>query len=306
MGGRSSVKFKTDNQVIHFGPWRFWEAHSHRHMKKYRFKPQWLAAVSVGLLSLILAHPALACIEGVGVKSDLEKLYCDVVAKGEGRGLPSFDDFRRNPAATQQLLLKRPAKRAGLAMPKVSQPAKPKARQGRPATVAGASAPTLSAKPEVPSGLKGCTVTGGQIQCGNARYRLLDNRSNRTLSKSALTQQNALTLPAILDYRSNLELHQYLQRAYAIYLQKMDAIGLAGATLSYSKFYYIFDETQQQQQDFVKRFAMMYGFLQKDKSTMAVARQHKGKAPPALSSCDVIGGDYITCDSRGHNWVFTR
>lgn len=308
MGGRSSVKLKRGKQVINSAPWLFWGAHGNRRVKKYGFKAQLLSAVLVGALSLMLAQPALACIEGV--KSELEKLYCEVVAKGEGQGLPSFDDFRRNPAATQQLLLKRPAKRAGLVMPEISKPAKPKTQHGahtsgRPAKVAGPSALTRSAKPIVPSSLKGCIVTASQIQCGNTRYRLLDNRSNRALNKSALTPQNALKLPTVPDYRSNLELHNYLQKAYAVYLNKMDAIGLAGATLSYSKFYYIFDDTQQQGQDFVKRFAMMYGFLQKDKSTMAVAKQHKGKKPPALSSCDVIGGDFVTCDSRGYNWVFS-
>ena len=46
-----------------------------------------------------------------GAKTDLEKLYCQVVREGQGAGLPSATDFRRNDPQVQRLLLRRPAGR---------------------------------------------------------------------------------------------------------------------------------------------------------------------------------------------------
>ncbi|HEY7774525.1 MAG TPA: hypothetical protein VIC26_15175 [Marinagarivorans sp.] len=254
---------------------------------------------------IVFIEPVLAC--AAGVNSELEQLYCAVVAKGEGAGLPSFDDFRRNPPATQQLLLKRPAERAGLAMPAHKTQRAKLPKSATPAPTPQSTKPQAREQAAVVSSdLKGCALGAQAIQCGNVQYRLLDNRANSTLSQGALGPNNRLVLPPVPSYRSNAELHQYLQRAYGIYLEQMAKIGLSGATLSYSKFYYIFDDSQQQQQDFVHRFALMYDFLKKDKSTMAVAQQHRGKTPPALTKCQALGDDFITCDSRGSNWVYAR
>ena len=273
---------------------------------RVQFIRKWLAG-SIIVAAGIFGSSALACT--VAVNSPLEKLYCDVVAQGEGAGLPSFDDFRRNPPATQRLLLKRPAKRAGLNLPAAAKAVAPKPKSSAKTTAKrpAAKAPASSAiKPSVPSNLKGCTISAGAIQCGNAYYRLLDNRGNQSLSPTALAASNTLVFSAVPNYSSNLELHNYLQHAYSLYLTKMHTIGLAGTTLSYSKFYYIFDEAQQQQQDFVKRFGVMYDYLKKDKSAMAVAKQHRGKKAPPLSACQVIGNNFITCDARGSNWVYAR
>ena len=43
--------------------------------------------------------------------SALEELYCQLQARGALGGLPNFAEFQRNPAATQALMLKRPAQR---------------------------------------------------------------------------------------------------------------------------------------------------------------------------------------------------
>ena len=274
---------------------------------RVQFIRKWLAGPII-VAAGIFGSSALACT--VAVNSPLEKLYCDVVAQGEGAGLPSFDDFRRNPPATQRLLLKRPAQRAGLNLPATAKAVAPKPKSSAKAAATkrpAAKAPASSvAKPSVPSNLKGCTISAGAIQCGNAHYRLLDNRGNRSLSPQALAASNTLVFSAVPNYSSNLELHNYLQQAYSLYLTKMHTIGLAGTTLSYSKFYYIFDETQQQQQDFVRRFGVMYDYLKKDKSAMAVAKQHRGKKAPPLSACQAIGDNFITCDARGSNWVYAR
>lgn len=255
------------------------------------------------MLLLGVMQDVFAC--GDSAVTELEKLYCQVKAKGEGAGLPRFDDFRRNPPQTQQLLLKRPVKRAGLVMPKMvgSKVIAPKIATNKPNN-ARSSVPINT---QVLASIKHCNLEVTGIQCGQIRYGLLDNQANKKLVGNALGTENQLQLPPVPDYTSNLELHHYLQRAYAQYLHKMQMIGLAGATLSYSKFYYIFDEVSQQQQDFVQRFADMYTYLKKDKSTIAVVRAHKNKPLPKLASCEPIEGQglhFIVCDKKGANWVY--
>lgn len=192
-----------------------------------------------------------------------------------------------------------------------------------------------SLKTHALASLKHCSIKGAAIHCGNTRYRLLDNLPNKKLSPNALTRTNILTLPAVpnglsnngvsnndlsnnglsnnglsnpaTNSSSNIALHDYLQKAYGEYLRKMHSIGLAGATLTYSKFYYIFEEGRKQKQDFVKRFGDMYTYLKKDKSTIAVGRAHKNKPQPALANCEPIRSykaEFIVCDEKGVNWVY--
>ena len=75
---------------------------------------------------------------------------------------------------------------------------------------------------------------------------------------------------------------------------------------TYSKFYYIYDDARQQKQDFVKRFRDMYTYLKKDKLTLAAGREHRGKQPPTLATCEPVGHDYIACDKQGANWLYKR
>ncbi len=265
------------------------------------------------------SNPLWAC-EGV-IADPLEKIYCDVKAKGGGQSLPRFDDFRRNNPKMQRLLLKRPAEKAGLSLPNVSKSngKQPSAgashvrgdkrgsdkRGGQERDKKQPLSPSSGVAHPVPSRqLSGCKIVSRGIHCGERRYKLRDNIANRSLEPSALGATNTLILPEVPAYSGSRALHQYLYNAYAVYLQKMDAIGLAGATFTYSKFYYIFEDAQVQKQDFVQRFKNMYHYLKKDKATMAAAKRHKGNTLSSLATCERYGDQYISCDIRGVNWLF--
>ena len=272
-------------------------------------------------LSLHVA-PLWAC-EGV-ITEPLEKLYCDVKAKGGGQSLPRFDDFRRNNPQMQRLLLKRPAAKAGLVLPNVGvlsskQPNVNRSDIKRNAKSLATKKPMqqssrnkLGRLPNdtranglaLSEPLSGCRIVSRAIHCGERRYVLRDNQANQNLAPNALTAANELILPRVPAYRGSQALHQYLHQAYAVYLNKMDAIGLAGATFTYSKFYYIFEDAQAQKQDFVQRFKSMYHYLKKDKATMAAARRHKSNMLSSLDTCERYGTRYIGCDVRGVNWLF--
>ncbi|WP_394202889.1 hypothetical protein [Marinagarivorans algicola] len=271
--------------------------------------------LSLGIALLYAVPLTLACEQSA--ITPLEKLYCQVQAKGEGADLPSFNDFRRNSPQTQRLLLKRPAKRAELPLPaKTQAPNKTKASVKAPVktqvtNTAQASVKTkaLTTPKQAPvlTSLKGCRIHATGMTCRQRQYRLLDNLVNKKLASHALTPANTLQLPEVPTDLRLSELHSYLQGAYAKYLHKMNMIGLAGATLSYSKFYYIFEEVSEHNRNFVKRFADMYRYLKKDKSTIAIGRAHKNKPLPPLSSCEPIDSaplHFIVCDVKGTNWVY--
>src|SRR5690606_13960643 len=47
-----------------------------------------------------------------------EQVYCELQAKGAARDLPPFHQFKRNDENIQAVLLKRPAARAGIDLPR--------------------------------------------------------------------------------------------------------------------------------------------------------------------------------------------
>src|SRR5690554_5610586 len=51
-----------------------------------------------------------------------EQVYCELQARGEVKSLPPFYQFKRNDVMTQALLLKRPARRAGIDLPMPKTP----------------------------------------------------------------------------------------------------------------------------------------------------------------------------------------
>ncbi|MDZ7922685.1 MAG: hypothetical protein U5M23_01210 [Marinagarivorans sp.] len=267
-----------------------------------------------------MAAPTILACEGI---KPLEKIYCQIQTKGQGANLPRFDEFQRNPELTQRLLLKRPAAKAGLTLPpeSSSRTVQPKNTPHQaPAKTAINPPPntlgTSTTKPQPPSNfvkqapLAGagdfnrCQMRATSIGCDAIAYMLQDNRNNKALAANALTDTNQLLLKPAPTNTANI--HPYLREAYATYLLKMMDIGLAGVTLTYSKFYYIYEDVTANKKDFSARFKEMYFYLKKDKSTMAVSRQHANKAPPSLGACDFITQDLIACDNEGANWIYRR
>ncbi|WP_390615781.1 hypothetical protein [Maricurvus nonylphenolicus] len=258
------------------------------------------------LLLLCMAPPLWACTP----HTELEKVFCQLKAKGES--LPSLEDFRRNQPRIQALLLKAPARRQGIALPKVVTKAKPPApkktvvnSKPEPRKASPAAQPVSSTPRQLPSSLSSCQLQGHLIQCPRQQFRLATNRANRYLAKGALGPDNRLGLSNYQGERQNPQaLKRHLTRSYERYIEKMLSIGLGASTMSFSKFYYTHDELQQLGVDFADRFETMFGYLKKDKASMAIKDSYLDALPPGIGSCNRLKDNILVCDNGEHNWVY--
>ncbi len=269
-------------------------------------------------------------------RNAMERLYCRIVAEGEGSGLPGLKDFRRNAPNIQTLLLKRPAKRLGLSLPPA---AKVKPRRKKPATthasrpafktkpaprpntqpvpdaqanVGIAPAPQTKPAPAVatraqPTPLSQCRLTGEKIYCAAANYRLVLNKNNRELAEGALGADNRLALSDYTGLKGNKKnIRHYLSVGYKRYIQKMLDIGLGASTMSFSKFFYTYQEVTAKGENFAKRFETMYGYLKKDKASMSVRARYHHQLPDNIGQCTELTTKLIVCDDQANNWVYSR
>lgn len=232
-------------------------------------------------------------------RNGLEKAYCQIEAAGAATSLPPLGEFRKNPEKTQRLLLRRPAKRAGVSLPPEPQPvSEPVAnsevvKAHRPAVGGGAALP--------------CQLQEDLMVCGGQRYHLLGNQSNNRLDSAALSSATQLRLPDFVgDPADEDALMNYLEKSYQRYIESMVAIGLAASTMSFTKFYHTFMEVQTGGADFSKRMATMFEFLKKDKQSMAVQAHLSEERPTDVSLCRGLSQALVVCDDVKHNWVFRR
>ena len=223
-----------------------------------------------------------------------QQVYCELDARGKAHGLPTFFDFSQNNETTQALLLKRPARSAGIELAMPAAAATPQA--------------TKAIKPveQMSAGLRGCEYRGDTIDCPGYRYALVGNRANSRLADDALSASNQLRLA---HYRGSLDdvaaVERYLLQAYEQYLDKMLTIGLGAATLSWGKFYYLFMDLNAKGVSFSDRFEVMYHYLKMDKSAMAVSEKVSLPANGELSDCIDLGQDIVACGG-GKNAVYLR
>ncbi|NHO67517.1 hypothetical protein G8770_18385 [Aestuariicella hydrocarbonica] len=275
--------------------------------------------VLVGSLACTcLAAPvAWSCKPGQGFEpnTELEKAYCQLL--GKGADLPSIRDFRRNSPAVQRLLLSRPAARVGLALPaipnkKPPSPAEAKTVLAEPSNRRPQAEPQFSRDSTVvaapaPGGSvdsDSCRLFADVIRCAGDEYRLVLNLPNHRLPKGSLSAANRLQLSPIGVEAPPRQ--QDLYGSYRHYIEKMLSIGLGGSTMSYSKFYYTWEESRAQRQNFVERLAQMFEYLKRDKQTLAVKSRYDHKLPAAISWCQPLSHDLWTCDNKHRNWVYRR
>jgi len=100
--------------------------------------------------------------------------------------------------------------------------------------------------------------------------------------------------------------HRYLGDSYRRYIQAMLDIGLAAATMSYSRFYYTFDDAAKNQRDFAARFEKMYIYLKKDKQTMGVKSRYSDELPVSLKQCSWLNDSLLVCDNDKLNWIYKK
>lgn len=259
-----------------------------------------LALLVLGLCATAAGATGSACLDSA--QTELEALYCQVVSEGQGAGLPSPTDFKRNDPAVQALLLRRPAARLGLEVPEVGgRSVKPKPSQAVPETAA--DQPQDS--PDPASRLSGCRLEGQRILCPQRRFELAVNQPNSQLAKGVLAPGNRLELMPFDGNRRDQEaVRRYLSDAYDRYIPKMVDIGLGANTMSFTAFHHAFHTTEDAGVDFARRMEQTFSLLKQDKKTLAVKARYHDDLPQDLSLCEVINADIIVCDDVGTNWVF--
>ncbi len=272
-------------------------------------------SLPVALLLVMASGDAMAeetC--SASAATDLERLYCDVVAEGGGQGLPSQADFRRNDPKVQALLLRRPAKRLGLSVPAVTAaPAQPKPASAPEPAAQASSKPVKPDSEQLPSEappsrfgqLADCALKGERIACPDRQFELALNQPNRALAPGVLEDQNRLNLRSFQgDRNDELQVRRYLSNAYDRYIPKMLAIGLGANTMSFTAFHNAFHTLEEGGVDFSERMERTYQLLKQDKRNLAVQARYHDRLPENLALCEVINPDIIVCDNVATNWVF--
>lgn len=262
-------------------------------------------------------------------QTDLENSYCDIVSKKPNANLPVFLDFKKNDPKMQYLLLKSPAKKLRITLPKPKSMKKknpvkteissdniekisPQIRvqnnihhatpdsQRKPAD----TTPHIISQPQT-RGLSRCTLSTHDIQCAKKRYQRVLNKPNHQLSKNALTSHNTLTLPqkSSSSYQSLTD-NRYLSTVYAHYIHKMLEIGLGDGTMSFTKFAAIYESNKQSTNNFSQRMSKMYEFLKLDKKNNAIQSLYNNNQPASIDACMTLSKTIIICDNKYQNWVY--
>ncbi len=241
-----------------------------------------------------------ACMKAA--KTELEKLYCTVVSEGQGAGLPSPTDFKRNDPSVQALLLRRPAQRLDLEVPEVSgTSAEPQQPQSAPEP-----APAEPGNDPQPTGrLNDCRLEGQRITCPQGHFDLVANQPNSKLAEGVLESDNRLGLSSFEGSRTDEEaVRRYLSDAYDQYIPRMVDIGLGANTMSFTAFHNAFHTMEDAGVDFARCMEQTFSLLKQDKKTLGVKARYHDELPQDLSLCAAINAGIIVCDNVGTNWVF--
>lgn len=251
-----------------------------------------------------------------------EQVYCQLQAKAQTKGLPPFNQFKKNNEAVQASLLKRPAERNGIKLPVVVHKTQAPVVVATPAKIANkpaVNAPVIVANKTDVTGViatpniavdvpgvagmtnaAGCEMVANQIHCANQVFKLIGNKANHRLATGALSADNKMDLPA---YQGG-GLNPYLAETYGQYISKMCDIGLCGVTMSYRKFAYLYQDLHSKGLDFSQRFEIMYSFLKKDKASMGVSESFSIPKDASIEDCSQLTAMRYACDYQGRNYIF--
>ena len=145
----------------------------------------------------------------------------------------------------------------------------------------------------------GCEMQSKSIICGSNQYNLLGNKGNNRLASGVLNESYKMDLPAA-DGQSTAS---YLTVAYEQYIQKMCDIGLAGVTMTFARFSYIYQDLKEKGISFTQRFELMYKFLKKDKATMWISEKLPANQL-SISDCGLLSNKYYICANNNQNYIF--
>ncbi len=250
------------------------------------------------LLTASLNSHALQSVCFSQAETYYEQVYCEIKREDPGAVLPSFADFRRNPPLTQALLLKRKAAALGI---NVKMPTGAGSKAATSERVSTKTAAKSSARPD------SCALLGQRIQCGTATFVQKGNLQNHQLPAQALSPSNQLHLSV---FSGNLHDRQqvlaYLSKAYIRYLEGMLSIGLAAETMSFTKFFYLFEDVTNKGADFAQRFQIMFEYLKKDKQNIAINASITEIQGIGIAQCERLTEQMFVCDNTRRNGVFLR
>lgn len=288
----------------------------HRAIFRHALRPAlYLLGAGCGVA---FSSAAMAC--EVKDKTELEEIYCTLKSKNRVSTLPDFNQFRKNSDDVQWLLLKGPARKAGITLPPKSS-LKPKtinapladrktdnkaadnqvntSAQSNPLATQTTRTATSSN-----SGLANCSLKPTQIQCSYATFTLQYNLPNSKLAPAALKASNQLTLP---PYNSKFHASErdYLARCYPMYVNKILELGLAEAVMSYTKFVSQYEEVVQHGGNFANRMQKMYEILKQEKRSRPIQASYQHTRPQSIEQCMLVSNSVIVCDNIAHTWVFT-
>lgn len=224
-----------------------------------------------------------------------EQIYCEIKAKGEGASLPSFIDFKKNNVQMQALLLKRKAEalRIPFKMPVTKQATSARTQKVHTQTATHSSA--------------NCQYLERTIQCQDGVFSIVGNKGNSKLNRRVLEDNNKLALERFSgDRRDQALVLDYLTKSYTRYIEKMLEIGLGGSTMSFTKFYYLFQDLSVQGVDFQQRFETMYGYLKLDKRSLGVSEKVDAIQGLSIAQCSRLKADLFTCDNKRNNRVYLK
>lgn len=248
------------------------------------------------LLLVLLWTPVTALANGCFLVADTyyQQLYCEIKAAGQGAGLPTLADFRRNNEQMQALLLKPYAVRAGI---EIKMPVR-----HRPTTTS--DTPRKASVAAAPQTVSPCRASGLMLECGDSSFQLVVNQPNALLEPGVLAADFAMNLPS---YKGSVEdvaaLQAYLLHSYEHYLRRMMAIGLGGSTLSYAKYAYLFNDLYDRGVSFSARFEKMFSYLKADKKTLQAPRRTQLPREFDPQYCIAVGA-LMVCQVGLVNLVF--
>jgi len=246
-----------------------------------------------------------------------EQVYCQLQARAQTKGLPSFHEFRKNNQTIQAALLRRPAERNGIKLPAVAKPVvastdtettsfsvKSEIATGRRSKTSARTEPAddYLRNTSLIADTSGCLYRTHYIECNGIGYQLTGNKTNTRLRSGVLDTENKMALPEQVD----LPLQPYLEQAYGQYIHKMCEIGLCGVTMTYGKFAYLYQDVQAKGLNFSQRFETMFSFLKEDKASMGVSEALPDTAGLRIEQCALLRDRYFVCEMAGRNLVYVR
>lgn len=239
--------------------------------------------------------------------TQLEIIYCDIINKDPRAPLPSLSDFKKNSPRVQHLILKREADKQRISLPTI----KKKKTTLNKSTPAKLKSSKKKSRPNIPpqitssNNIKHCQLNKSLIRCAESTFSLAGNKTLKTLKHDALSKENTLNLPhrQSPSYAEKSDFN-YLSDAYPIYINKMIQIGLADATMSFTKFAAIYWQNKLNGESFEGRFKEMYEKLKTERKQNSSRSRYRENHPNSIAQCMYLNSHIIVCDDISQNWVY--